>query len=40
MSVYITDMAAFLPNEPVNNQQMEEMLSQILRIREAVGPTP
>lgn len=29
MPVYITDMAAFLPNKPVDNQQMEEVLGMI-----------
>ena len=29
MSVYITDLAAFLPNQPVSNQQMEEILGMV-----------
>ena len=29
MSVYITDLAAFLPNQPVSNQQMEELLGMV-----------
>lgn len=29
MSVYITDMACFLPNAPVTNEQMEEILGMV-----------
>jgi 3-oxoacyl-[acyl-carrier-protein] synthase-3 len=29
MPVYITDVAIFLPNAPVNNEQMEDILGKI-----------
>lgn len=29
MTVYINDMAAFLPNEPIKNEQMEEILGMV-----------
>ncbi len=30
MLVYITDMATFLPNDPVTNDQMEEILGMVV----------
>ncbi len=32
MAVYITDLAAFLPNEPVDNEQMETLLGMVDQI--------
>ena len=29
MSVYINDLAAFLPNQPISNDQMEEVLGMV-----------
>lgn len=29
MSVYITDLATYLPNAPVSNNQMEEVLGMV-----------
>jgi 3-oxoacyl-[acyl-carrier-protein] synthase-3 len=32
MAVYITDLAAFLPNEPVSNDQMEQVLGMVNQV--------
>ena len=32
MPVYITDLATFLPNQPVSNQQMEEILGMVNQV--------
>ena len=32
MPVYITDLAYFLPNAPVSNEQMEQMLGMVNQI--------
>src|SRR5512145_1424471 len=36
MEVYINDIAAFLPNEPVSNDEIENMLGKIHDVRSRV----
>jgi hypothetical protein len=33
MDVYINDLAIFLPNDPINNEEIENVLGKINNIR-------
>ena len=36
MDVYINDLAIFLPNDPINNEEIENVLGKINNIRSRV----
>ena len=36
MDVYINDLAVFLPNDPINNEEIENVLGKINNIRSRV----